>query len=85
MVIGFILINKIMKYKNKQERRNNMETYSIRIFDEKNKLIGELLTATPNDIIKFIDKGFKVIDIITHKEIMRESVTQVIGVSECVM
>lgn len=62
-----------------------METYSIRILDEKNKLIGELLTATPNDIIKFIDKGFKVIDIITHKEIMRESVTQVIGVSECVM
>ena len=60
-------------------------TYNIRITDTNDVLIGELMTATPIDITKFIDKGLKVIDLTTKKEIHREDVADTICVSECVM
>lgn len=57
-------------------------TYSIRILDSNDKQIGELMTASSNDILKFINKGFKVIDKQTGLEITENNASQTIGVSD---
>lgn len=60
-------------------------TYAIKIVDDKGKLIGELMTATPNDILKFINKGLHVINQATNTEITAQEITSVIGVSDGVI
>ena len=59
-----------------------MGTYSITILDQQGKKIGELMTATPTDILQFINKGFTVIDRMTGQELTEASVSSVIGVSD---
>lgn len=62
-----------------------MNTHSIQILDNDHKLIGELMTASDTDIMKFINKGFNVVDKITNQQIVLESVNQTVGVSDGVM
>lgn len=62
-----------------------MNTHSIQIFDNNHKSIGELMTATDTDIMKFINKGFVVIDKITGQPIVFETVNQTVGVSDGVI
>ena len=62
-----------------------MNTHSIQIFDNNHKSIGELMTATDTDIMKFINKGFIVVDRITNQQIILESVNQTVGVSDGVI
>lgn len=57
-------------------------TYSIKIFDDKGGLIGQLPTATPQDIMKYINKGFIVKDINTGREITLADVNSNVGVSD---
>lgn len=57
-------------------------TYSIKIYDNQGSVIGELLTATPQDIMKYINKGFVVIDINTNKELTMNDVSETVGVSD---
>lgn len=57
-------------------------TYSIKIFDAQGSVIGELPTATPQDIMKYINKGFVVIDINTDKELTIADVAETVGVSD---
>jgi hypothetical protein len=57
-------------------------TYSIKIFDVKGNLIGELPTASADDIVKYINKGFIVKDINTGKDLTIADVTSSIGVSD---
>lgn len=57
-------------------------SYDIRILDKQDKQIGELMTASPSDILKFIDKGFKVFDITTKTELTADIVNSSIGVSD---
>ena len=57
-------------------------TYSIKIFDTQGSVIGELPTATPQDIMKYINKGFIVVDINTNKSLTMEDVAETIGVSD---
>lgn len=62
-----------------------MDKYSIIIYDNNNKIIGELMTATPTDIIKFINKGFRVANKITGNDITIDELKQNIGVSDGVI
>lgn len=57
-------------------------TYSIKIYDNQGSVIGELPTATPQDIMKYINKGFVVIDINTNKELTMNDVSETVGVSD---
>lgn len=59
-----------------------MEQYSITILDQSGKKIGELMTATPTEILQFINKGFTVVDRATGMNISAESMTSTIGVSD---
>lgn len=59
-----------------------MGTYSIEIFDQNNKKIGELPTATSSEILQFINKGFIVIDRMTGTRMTESSITSTIGVSD---
>jgi len=56
--------------------------YSIQILDGNNKSIGELMTASPSDILKYINKGFKVIDKSTGSELTESFINSTIGVSD---
>ena len=60
--------------------------YAIKILDSiSEKIVGELMTATPTEILTLIGKGFKVIDISNGEEITTESVSPMIGVSESII
>ena len=56
--------------------------YSIRIYDNNQQFIGEMMTATCSDITKFINKGFVVMNIETGEQITIESMNQALGVSD---
>lgn len=57
-------------------------TYSIKIVDNKGQLIGEMMTASKDDVLKFINKGFTVIDQTTGSELTPQSLTATMGVSD---
>lgn len=57
-------------------------TYSIQILDSSNKIIGELMTASSSDVLKFINKGFKVINKMNGMELSESDVTSTVGVSD---
>ena len=56
--------------------------YAIKILDNDQKIIGEMMTASYSDITKFISKGFTVINIETNEKITLESMTDTMGVSD---
>lgn len=60
-------------------------SYSITILDRNGKKIGELMTATQSDIMKFINKGFTVVDNSTGMNMTSELMSSTIGVSECII
>ncbi len=60
-------------------------SYSITILDRNGKKIGELMTATRSDIMKFINKGFTVVDNSTGMNMTSELMSSTIGVSECII
>lgn len=62
-----------------------MNTFSIVIFDQKGKQISEMLTATPTQILKFLNKGFKVVDRATGQDLTVAVITSMIGVSDGVI
>ena len=57
-------------------------TYSIKIYDMNGILIGELPTATPQEIMKYINKGLVVKDNNTGSVITVDDVSSVVGVSD---
>lgn len=60
-------------------------TFSINVFDKQGNKIGELMTATPAQILQFLNKGFDVIDRATGSKMSEEMVTSTIGVSDGVI
>lgn len=58
------------------------QTWSIRIFDNKHQKIGELMDATQADILKFITKGFIVVDIETGETMNPAPDVSTLGVSD---
>lgn len=55
---------------------------AISIRDDKNQPIGELLTASDTDILKYLAKGLKVIDKQTGELITESMITGELGVSD---
>ena len=56
--------------------------YQIKIKDSSDKIIGEMMSADNSDILKFINKGMKVIDVQTNKECVKEELIQECGISD---
>lgn len=55
---------------------------SVRILGQDQQLIGELMTASDTDILKYIAKGLIVVDQKTGDVITEEDVTSSLGVSD---
>lgn len=64
-----------------------METKHITFYDRTTGLVvGELMTATDDQINQLINKGFKVVDVKTNAEIASVSQNMdTVGVSECII
>lgn len=59
---------------------------NITVYDKTtNMVVANMMTATPNDVLKFIQKGFKVVDNTTRSELTESEVLSMIGMSECVI
>lgn len=56
--------------------------YSIKIYDDKGTFIGELPTASANDIMRYINKGFVVKDLSTGQPITMEDINASVGASD---
>ena len=59
--------------------------YQIKIKDSSDNIIGEMMSADNSDILKFINKGMKVIDVQTNKEFVKEELIQECGISDGLM
>lgn len=60
--------------------------YAIKILDKvTNKIVGELMTATPAEIMTLIGKGFTILDISNGEEITMEFASSQVGVSDGVI
>lgn len=59
-------------------------TYAIKILDNKDNIVGELMNASAEQVRTFIDKGMKVIDIHTNSELSLNNLTidDTVGVSD---
>lgn len=60
-------------------------SYSIIILDNHGKKVGELMTATSDEVIKFINKGFTVIDRASGTSLTEQDVMSTVGVSDGVI
>lgn len=60
-------------------------THAVKIMDSNNKPIGELMTASDTDILKYLQKGFVVIDTKTGAYLTEESITTELGMSDGVI
>lgn len=56
--------------------------YQIKITDSSNQMIGEMMTADKSDILKFLNKGLKVIDVQTNKEFNKDEIIMECGISD---
>lgn len=56
--------------------------YAIKISDNEGQQIGELMKASPVDILKYIEKGFTVTNKATNEIMTMDMVTPCIGVSD---
>lgn len=59
--------------------------YPIQILDKNGKLIGELMASTPTEILAYINKGFRVINIRDGLELTAQDMNQQIGVVDGVI
>ena len=58
-------------------------TYAIKILDNSNMIVGEMLTASKSQVEQFINKGMKVIDIHTNSELtISDLISDSVGVSD---
>jgi hypothetical protein len=56
--------------------------YQIKIKDNKNEIIGEMMSADNSDIIKLINKGLRVVNVQTNEEFNKDSLIMESGVSD---
>lgn len=54
----------------------------VKIVDQNNQLIGELMTASDTDILQYLSKGLKVVDVKTGDIVTESDVTATIGVAD---
>lgn len=58
---------------------------NIVIRDNNGQLIGEDMNASPSDVLRYLEKGFNVIDNTTQQPLTESEVVQLIGVSDGVI
>lgn len=59
---------------------------NITVYDKTSgQVVAELMTATTDEVLKFIQKGFKVVDNSTKAELSESEVLAMVGVSDCVI
>lgn len=59
---------------------------NITVYDKSSgQVVANLMTATPSDVLKFIQKGYKVVDNMTRTELFESDVLSMIGASDCVI
>lgn len=59
---------------------------NITVYDKTSgQVVAELMTATTDEVLKFIQKGFKVVDNSTKTELSETEVLAMVGVSDCVI
>lgn len=59
---------------------------NITVYNKTNgQVVAELMSATANEVLKFIQKGFKVVDNMTKEELTESAVLSMVGTSECVI
>jgi hypothetical protein len=56
--------------------------YQIKIKDVKDQIIGEMISADNSDIIKLLNKGFRVINEQTNEEFNKDNLIMETGVSD---
>ena len=59
--------------------------YPIQILDKNGKLIGELMASTPAEILAYINKGFRVINMRDGLELTTQDMNHQIGVADGVI
>lgn len=59
-----------------------MKSYAIKVLDENDKPVAELMTANPSEILVYIHRGFRVIDKTSGSELTEDMVNSSIGVSD---
>ena len=88
LIFNYVRLPYIIEIKHKYlllKWEENKMTYSIKITDSDNNLIGTLPAATPDQVRKFLKKGLIVIDTQTGNHITEQDLNDLVGVSECVM
>lgn len=59
---------------------------NIKVYDvATGQVVCELMSASTNDILQFIHKGFKVVDTLTKSTLTEADVLAMTGVSDCVI
>lgn len=56
--------------------------YAIKIIDSNGQAIGELMQASPEYVMKYIEKGFTVINKATNEVLTVEEMQSTVGVSD---
>jgi hypothetical protein len=61
-------------------------SYNIKVTDKSGELIGEMMTASPEDVRRFTQKGFNVINVETGESITEQTIIDGLGVSDgCIL
>ena len=59
--------------------------YPIQILDKNGKLIGDFMASPPTEILAYINKGFRVINMRDGLELTAQDMNQQIGVADGVI
>lgn len=61
-------------------------SYNVKILDKDDKLIGEMMTASSEDVRNFINRGFKVVNNEDGTAITEAALMDTLGVSDgCIL
>lgn len=59
---------------------------NITVYDKTTgQVVANLMTATPNEVLKFIQKGYKVVDNMTRTELTESDALSMVGTADCVI
>jgi hypothetical protein len=59
---------------------------NITVYDRTSGLkVAELMNGTPSEVLKFIQKGFRVVDNMTKQELNESEILSMVGMSDCVI
>lgn len=58
------------------------DTYNIKVTDKTGELIGEMMTATPEEVRRFAQRGFNVINVENGELITEQTMIDQLGVSD---